>query len=49
MLETSFIDAGSEGVMSGRPVPVAIAYGIVEGFQCQSLIQGVGLGCSTWA
>lgn len=44
MVEAIFIDAGYEhGAMSGRPVPGALTYAIIEGFILQSMIQGTGL------
>jgi acyl dehydratase len=44
MLEAIFIDAQYEGAaMSGRPVPAALTYALIEGFILQSMIQGTGL------
>jgi 3-hydroxybutyryl-CoA dehydratase len=44
MLEAIFIDSTFEaGAMSGRPVPGALTYTIIEGFILQSMIQGTGL------
>lgn len=43
MLETTFIHPGDGAAMSGRVIPAALTYGIIEGLQFQSLIQGVGL------
>ena len=44
MLEAIFIDATFEGAaMSGRPVPGALTYALIEGFILQSMIQGTGL------
>jgi acyl dehydratase len=44
MLEAIFIDATFEaGAISGRPVPAALTYSLIEGFILQSMIQGTGL------
>src|SRR5205823_3837939 len=46
MLETIFIDHtfGSEkGAIKGQFVPAALTYSLIEGLQCQSMIQGTGL------
>lgn len=44
MLEAIFIDAHYEhGAISGRPVPAALSYAIIEGFILQTMIQGTGL------
>ena len=44
MLEAIFIDADHQGgAMSGRPVPGALTYTLIEGFILQSMIQGTGL------
>ncbi|PZQ22644.1 MAG: acyl dehydratase [Sphingopyxis macrogoltabida] len=44
MLEVLFIDDAYEGrVIDGRLVPAALTYTLIEGFQMQTLIQGVGL------
>lgn len=44
MLEAIFIDADFEGgAIKGRPVPAALTYAIIEGFQFQTMIQGTGL------
>lgn len=44
MLEAIFIEEGFEGAaMSGRPVPGALTYCLIEGFILQSMIQGTGL------
>jgi len=44
MLEAIFIDADYQsGAITGRPVPGALTYCIVEGFLFQSMIQGTGL------
>ena len=43
MLEAIFIDADHEGAMSGRPVPAALTYTLIEGLLLQSMIQGTGL------
>ncbi|WP_203194275.1 MaoC family dehydratase [Xanthobacter dioxanivorans] len=44
MLEAIFIDATFEGAaMSGRPVPGALTYTLIEGFILQTMIQGTGL------
>ncbi len=44
MLEAIFIDASyNEGAISGRPVPAALTYCLVEGFILQTMIQGTGL------
>jgi acyl dehydratase len=44
MLEAIFIDANYEhGAISGRPVPAALTYAIIEGFILQTMIQGTGL------
>lgn len=44
MLEAIFIDAEPlEGGISGRPVPAALTYALIEGFILQTMIQGTGL------
>ena len=43
MLETTFIDATQAGAMSGRVIPAALTYSLIEGFILQTAIQGVGL------
>ena len=44
MLEAIFIDAHYEqAAMSGRAVPGALTYAIIEGFILQTMIQGTGL------
>ena len=44
MLETIFIDASfNAGAIRGRPVPGALTYTFIEGFICQTMIQGTGL------
>ena len=44
MLEAIFIDAGFDaGAITGRPVPAALTYTLIEGFILQSMIQGTGL------
>jgi acyl dehydratase len=44
MLEAIFIDATpAEGGISGRPVPAALTYSLIEGFILQTMIQGTGL------
>ena len=44
MLETIFIDKTFDaGAISGRPVPGALTYGIIEGILMQSMVQGTGL------
>ena len=44
MLEAIFIDASYEGAaMSGRAVPGALTYTLIEGFILQTMIQGTGL------
>jgi 3-hydroxybutyryl-CoA dehydratase len=46
MLETIFIDhtfGGEKGAISGRFVPAALTYCLIEGLLCQSMIQGTGL------
>lgn len=44
MLEAIFIEEGYEGAaMSGRPVPGALTYTLIEGFILQTMIQGTGL------
>jgi len=44
MLEAIFIDATyDQGAISGRPVPAALTYSLIEGFILQSMIQGTGL------
>lgn len=44
MLEAIFIDATFEdGAISGRPVPGALTYTLIEGFILQTMIQGTGL------
>jgi acyl dehydratase len=44
MLEAIFIDANYEhGAISGRPVPAALSYALIEGLILQTMIQGTGL------
>lgn len=44
MLESIFIDPEFEGrAIAGRPVPAALTYTLIEGFQLQSICQGTGL------
>ncbi len=44
MLEAIFIDETYEGAaISGRPVPGALTYTLIEGFILQTMIQGTGL------
>lgn len=44
MLETIFIDAAWEdGAITGRPVPGALTYALIEGLLLQGMIQGTGL------
>ena len=44
MLEAIFIEADYPGAaISGRPVPAALTYSIIEGFILQTMIQGTGL------
>lgn len=44
MLEAMFIDAEPlAGGISGRPVPAALTYTLIEGFLLQTMIQGTGL------
>ena len=44
MLEVIFIDTTYEGgAISGRPVPAALTYVLIEGFLAQTMIQGTGL------
>lgn len=44
MVEAIFIDATFDaGAISGRPVPGALTYTLIEGFILQSMIQGTGL------
>jgi 3-hydroxybutyryl-CoA dehydratase len=44
MLEAIFIDATfDQGAISGRPVPGALTYTLIEGFILQTMIQGTGL------
>jgi acyl dehydratase len=44
MLEAIFIERGyADGAMTGRPVPGALTYTLIEGFILQSMIQGTGL------
>lgn len=44
MLEAIFIDARYEGgAMTGRPVPGALSYCLIEGLILQSMIQNTGL------
>lgn len=44
MLEAIFIDAEhKDGAITGRPVPGALTYTLIEGFILQSMIQGTGL------
>jgi len=42
MLEAIFIEAGYDGAaISGRPVPAALTYTLIEGFILQSMIQKI--------
>jgi 3-hydroxybutyryl-CoA dehydratase len=43
MLETIFIDVGHQGAISGRPVPAALTYCLIEGLLMQTMLRGVGL------
>ena len=44
MVEVMFIDAAPlHGGISGRPVPAALTYALIEGFILQTMIQGTGL------
>lgn len=44
MVEVMFIDAEPlAGGISGRPVPAALTYTLIEGFLLQTMIQGTGL------
>ena len=44
MLEAIFIeDAYAGAAMTGRPVPGALTYALIEGFILQTMIQGTGL------
>ena len=44
MLEAIFIEEGYEGgAITGRPVPGALTYTLIEGFILQTMIQGTGL------
>ena len=44
MLEAIFLQADyPDGAISGRPVPGALTYALIEGFLLQSMIQGTGL------
>lgn len=43
MLETFFINPSEETVMSGRVIPAALTYSLIEGFLFQGLIQGAGI------
>jgi 3-hydroxybutyryl-CoA dehydratase len=44
MLEAIFIDATpAQGGITGRPVPAALTYSLIEGFILQTMIQGTGL------
>lgn len=44
MLEAIFIDATPlEGGITGRPIPAALTYSLIEGFILQTMIQGTGL------
>lgn len=44
MLEAIFIDADyPHGAISGRPVPAVLTFSVIEGFLCQTMIQGTGL------
>lgn len=44
MLEVLFIDEAYEGsAVDGRIVPAALTYGLIEGMQMQTLVQGTGL------
>jgi acyl dehydratase len=44
MVEAMFIDAEPlAGGISGRPVPAALTYTLIEGFLLQTMIQGTGL------
>lgn len=46
MLEVIFLEASAlegTGGISGRPVPAALTYSIIEGFILQTMIQGTGM------
>ena len=43
MLEVIFIDTTYDGAMTGRAVPAALTYSLIEGMLMQTLLQGVGL------
>lgn len=46
MLEVIFLEASAlagKGGISGRPVPAALTYSIIEGFILQTMIQGTGM------
>lgn len=44
MLEAIFIEEGYDGgAITGRPVPAALTYSLIEGFILQTMIQGTGL------
>jgi len=43
MLETLFVDTTYQGAISGRPVPAALTFSLIEGLIFQTVIQGVGL------
>lgn len=43
MLEAIFVDIDHGGAMGGRPVPAALTYSIIEGFQMQTLLQSTGM------
>jgi 3-hydroxybutyryl-CoA dehydratase len=44
MLEAIFLQSDyPDGAISGRPVPGALTYALIEGFLLQSMIQGTGL------
>jgi len=44
MVEAMFIDAAPlHGGITGRPVPAALTYALIEGFILQTMIQGTGL------
>ncbi|MDF1486104.1 MaoC family dehydratase N-terminal domain-containing protein [Ramlibacter sp. H39-3-26] len=44
MLEAIFIEEGyAGGAITGRPVPAALTYSLIEGFLLQTMIQGTGL------
>ena len=44
MLEAIFLQADyPDGAISGRPIPGALTYALIEGFLLQSMIQGTGL------